>query len=123
MSIHLMEKDFERYGDNFQQKSKYIRYNLPRHMLNWGKKPETYKIYSNAIKQIKLPEPKFDPSIKFWNIIKNRHSTRSFSMEPLTMMDLSLFLFGMSGLNRIFPQYAFRTVPSAGGYILSKFTL
>ncbi|GAG65075.1 unnamed protein product, partial [marine sediment metagenome] len=30
-------------------------------------------------------------------------------------MDLSLFLFGMSGLNRIFPQYAFRTVPSAGG--------
>jgi SagB-type dehydrogenase family enzyme len=30
-------------------------------------------------------------------------------------MELSLFLFGMSGLNRIFPQYAFRTTPSAGG--------
>jgi len=30
-------------------------------------------------------------------------------------MDISLLLFGMSGLNRIFPQFSFRTVPSAGG--------
>ena len=110
-----MENDFKKYGDNFQQKSKYIRNKLPRHALDWGKKPKTYKVYSNAIKNIKLPEPKFDPTIEFWNIIKNRHSTRKFTTEPMSLMELSLFLFGMSGLNRIFPQYAFRTVPSAGG--------
>ncbi|MFX1288387.1 MAG: SagB/ThcOx family dehydrogenase [Promethearchaeota archaeon] len=110
-----MEKDFDKYGDNFQQKSKYVRNKLPRHALDWGNKPKTYKVYSNDIKKIKLPEPNFDPTIKFWNVIKNRHSTRKFSIEPLSLMDLSLLLFGMSGLNRIYPQYAFRTVPSAGG--------
>ncbi len=110
-----MENNFEKYGDKFQQKSKYIRNKLPRHVLDWGNKPKTYKVYSHAIKKIKLPEPNFDPAIEFWSVIKNRHSTRKFSTEPMSMMDLSLFLFGMSGLNRIFPQYAFRTVPSAGG--------
>ncbi len=110
-----MDNDFEKYGENFQQKSKYVRNKLPRHALNWGNKPKTYKVYSNAIKKIKLLEPKFDQTIQFWNVIKNRHSTRKFTVEPISNMDLSLFLFSMSGLNRIFPQYAFRTVPSAGG--------
>ncbi|MFW9937567.1 MAG: SagB/ThcOx family dehydrogenase [Candidatus Thorarchaeota archaeon] len=110
-----MEKDFEKYGDNFQQKSKYIRNKLPKHILNWGNKPKTYKVYADTIKKIKLPEPDFDPSIKFWSVIKNRHSTRRFIPVPISLMDLSLFLFGMSGLNRIFSEYAFRTTPSAGG--------
>lgn len=110
-----MKNDFEKYGDNFQQKSKYIRNKLPRHVLDWGNKPQTYKEYSTAIKKIELPKPNFDKTIDFWSVIKNRHSTRNFSTEPLSIMDLSLFLYGMSGLNRIFPQYAFRTVPSAGG--------
>lgn len=110
-----MENDFENYGDNFQQKSKYIRGKLPRHVLDWGNKPMTYKLDTTVIKKIKLPEPSLDKTIDFWSVIKNRHSTRNFSAEPLSIMDLSLFLFGMSGLNRIFPQYAFRTVPSAGG--------
>lgn len=110
-----MENGYEKYGDNFQQKSKYIRNKLPRHVLDWGNKPKTYKVYSDAIKKIKLPEPEFDPIIPFWGVIKNRHSTREFTTEPISLMELSLFLFGMSGLNRIFPQYAFRTVPSAGG--------
>jgi len=110
-----MNFESEKYGDNFQQKSKYDRNKLPRHALDWGNKPKTYKVYSNAIKKIKLPTPNFDKPIEFWSVIKNRHSTRKFTTEPMTIMELSLFLFGMSGLNRIFPQYAFRTVPSAGG--------
>ena len=110
-----MANNLENYGDNFQQKSKYIRNKLPRHVLDWGNKPQTYKMYPNAIKKIKLPEPIFDTTIDFWSVIKNRHSTRKFTTAPLLMMELSLFLYGMSGLNRIFPQYAFRTVPSAGG--------
>ena len=110
-----MANNLEDYGDNFQQKSKYIRNKLPRHILDWGNKPKTYKVYSNAIKKIKLPEPNFDPTIEFWSVIKNRHSTREFTKEPLSITDLSLFLFGMSGLNRVFTQSAFRTAPSAGG--------
>ncbi|NHJ19758.1 MAG: SagB/ThcOx family dehydrogenase [Candidatus Lokiarchaeota archaeon] len=111
----FMADNLENYGDNFQQKSKYVRDKLPRHILNWAKKPKTYKVYSDTIKKIKLPEPKFNPSIEFWNVIKNRHSSRKFTPEPLSFMELSLLLYGMSGINRIFPQFAFRTVPSAGG--------
>jgi SagB-type dehydrogenase family enzyme len=110
-----MNKEIERYGDNFQQKSKYVRNKLPRQALNWGNKPKTYKINSDVIKKVKLPEPKFDSTIGFWSVIKNRHSTRKFTTEPMSQMELSLFLFGMAGINRIFPQYAFRTTPSAGG--------
>jgi SagB-type dehydrogenase family enzyme len=110
-----MNYESEKYGDNFQQKSKYERNKLPRHALDWENKPKTYKVYSNAIKTIELPKPKLDKSIEFWSVIKNRHSTRKFTAEAMSIMDLSLLLFGMSGLNRIFPQFAFRTVPSAGG--------
>jgi SagB-type dehydrogenase family enzyme len=110
-----MEKDSEHYGNNFQQKSKYVRSRMPRHVLDWSRKPKTYKTYPNAIKQIELPKPDFEKTIDFWRVIRNRHSTRKFTKEPLSIMDLSLLMFGMSGLNRVFPQFAFRTVPSAGG--------
>jgi len=105
----------DNFGDGFQQKSKYVRNKLPRHALDWSRKPKTFKTYPDAVKKIKLPDPKFDETIQFWSVIKNRHSTRKFTEEPISLMDISLLLFGMSGLNRIFPQFSFRTVPSAGG--------
>lgn len=105
----------DKYGDNFQQQSKYFRDKMPVHRLDWNKKPDTYKTYENPISTIELPKPEFDKEIKFWDVIVNRHSTRKFSKEPLSQMDLSLLLFGMTGLTRIFPQFAFRTTPSAGG--------
>jgi SagB-type dehydrogenase family enzyme len=105
----------EKYGDNFQRKSKYIRGQLPQHHLDWERKPETYKSYINAIKKIELPDPKFDEDVKFWDVIRNRKSSRKFKNEPVTKEELSLMLFGMSGLTRVSPQFAFRTVPSAGG--------
>ncbi|MFX1258451.1 MAG: SagB/ThcOx family dehydrogenase [Promethearchaeota archaeon] len=113
--IYFMEKDLDNYGDYFQQKSKYSRGKLPQHYLDWSNKPETYKTYPNAIKKIILPKPQFDNSIKFWDVIKNRKSTRKFKKEQLSLEQLSLLLFGMSGLTRVFPQFTFRTIPSAGG--------
>ncbi|MFX1376720.1 MAG: SagB/ThcOx family dehydrogenase [Promethearchaeota archaeon] len=105
----------EKYGDIFQQKSKYIRYQLPQHYLDWVKKPDTYKTYPNAIKTIKLPNPEFNKNIMFWDIVRNRKSTRKFKNEPITLKQVSLLLFGMTGLTRISPNFAFRTIPSAGG--------
>jgi len=110
-----MEKDLEYYGDNFQQKSKYVRGKLPQHYLDWSNKPKTYKTYPNAIKNIILPKPLFNNSIKFWDVIKNRKSTRKFTKEQLLLEQLSSLLYGISGLTRVFPQFAFRTIPSAGG--------
>jgi SagB-type dehydrogenase family enzyme len=110
-----MSNHFGNYGDEFQQKSKYIRENLPHHQLNWLKKPETFKNYPNALQTIKLSDPEFNKEIRFWEVVLKRKSIRKFTIEPLTLSELSSLLFGMNGLTRIFPQYAFRTVPSAGG--------
>ncbi|MFX1593936.1 MAG: SagB/ThcOx family dehydrogenase [Promethearchaeota archaeon] len=110
-----MNNQLEKYGEYFQQKSKYIRNHLPRHQLDWTIKPDPFKMYPDAIKTIKLPKPEFDGEVKFWSVVLNRKSTRNFKNEPITLSQLSLLLFGMCGLTRIFPQVAFRTVPSAGG--------
>lgn len=110
-----MNNNNESYGDLFQQRSKYYRGKLPRHYLDWKTKPKTYKYYEHTIKKIQLPAPKFDENIGFWNVIKNRKSTRSYINDSITLMELSLLLFGISGITREYPQFAFRTVPSAGG--------
>jgi SagB-type dehydrogenase family enzyme len=110
-----MNNQLEKYGEDFQQKSKYIRNHLPRHQLDWSKKPNSFKAYPDTKETVSLPEPKFDKDISFWHTILNRRSTRKFKDEPIALDELSLLLFGMIGLTRIFPQVAFRTVPSAGG--------
>ncbi|TXT61736.1 MAG: Nitroreductase family protein [Promethearchaeota archaeon] len=104
----------ERYGDYFQEKSKYTRENLPRHQLDWANKPDTYKIYSNPLELITLPEPEFNKDISFWEVLLKRRSIRNFAKDSISLQELSLLLFGMSGITRKSPQFAFRTVPSAG---------
>jgi SagB-type dehydrogenase family enzyme len=110
-----MNNDLDKFGDDFQKKSKYIRGKLPQHRLDWSAKPETYKTYPTAKKTITLPKLEFDVDIKFWNVIINRKSIRKFKNEPIAQSQLGFLLFGMTGLTRIFPNFAFRTVPSAGG--------
>jgi SagB-type dehydrogenase family enzyme len=110
-----MNDELDKFGDDFQQKSKYIREQMPQHRLDWSTKPETYKVYPGAKKTISLPNLEFDEDIKFWNVILNRKSTRQFKNEPITQSQLGFLLFGITGLTRIFPNFAFRTVPSAGG--------
>ena len=101
------------YGEIFQLKSKNIR-GGERASVTTQPRLDLYKKYENAISRISLPKPEFSPDIKFWDIINKRHTTRAFKDIPLSKMELSLLLFGMSGLTRVFPKFAFRTIPSAG---------
>ncbi len=102
------------YGETFQQKSKNFR-NVDRSSTSTDiKKMELYKTYQNVSK-VSLPKPEFSNEIKFWDVIKKRRSARTFSSEPISLMDLSQLLYGITGLTRIFPKFAFRTIPSAGG--------
>ena len=110
-----MGDSMDSYGDEFQKKSKYIRGQLPHHYLDWDKKPQTYKNYPDAVDVVELPKPKFDDNIQFWKTITNRRSSRNFISSPISIMELSLLLYGMTGLTRKFPHFAFRTTPSAGG--------
>jgi len=106
------KEDF--YGEVFQQKSKNIR-GIGRASVSDQSRLDLYKTYENAISRISLPEPEFSADIQFWDIIQKRQTTRAFKRDPISIMDLSLLLFGMSGLTRKFPKFAFRTIPSAGG--------
>ena len=101
-------------GERFQKKSKNIRGIERSSNQTDGQKPELYKRYQNVMPRVQLPKPEFSPDTGFWDIINKRHSSRVFSIKPISIMDLSLLLFGMSGLTRIFPNFAFRTIPSAG---------
>ncbi len=105
----------DQYGNDFQQKSKYKRGKLPHHYLDWINRPKQYKIYENALFRVELPKLEFPSNVNFWKTILNRHSTRSYSKTPLNLKELGLLLFGMCGLTRIHPEFAFRTTPSAGG--------
>ena len=102
------------YGEIFQQKSKNIR-SVETSSIPDQQRTDLYKTCENVISRISLPKPDFSPEIQFWDIINKRHSTRAFKNEPISLMDLSLLLFSMSGLTRVFPKFAFRTIPSAGG--------
>jgi SagB-type dehydrogenase family enzyme len=101
-------------GEIFQKKSKNVRGVARSQSVSDRQISEIYKTYQNALSRITLPEPQFSNEISFWDTIKNRHTTRAFSNKPLSMMELTLLLFGTSGLTRKFPKFAFRTVPSAG---------
>jgi SagB-type dehydrogenase family enzyme len=78
-------------------------------------KPKTYKIYENPLKKIKLPNLDFSKDIGFWETIIRRSSTRSFTDNPITLEQVGLLLFSMSGITRKSPRMEFRTTPSAGG--------
>ena len=116
MSVNISMNDDKEgfYGEIFQQKSKNTRGVGRANVTENTQRLELYKTYENVISRIPLPKPEFSPDIQLWDIINKRHSTRAFKNDPISEMDLSLLLFGMTGLTRIFPKFAFRTVPSAG---------
>src|SRR5690606_7598226 len=99
-------------GDEFQKETKYTR-NQAGSFLNWANKPEIYKKYS-ASKKIPLPKKLHDTSMSIIETLKNRNSTRLFSKDPITLLDLSFLLWASTGIQRIENNYLFRTAPSAG---------
>ena len=110
-----MDSNSNSYGDQFQKNTKYVRNKLPKHSLDWEIKPKTYKTYDIPKSTVNLPPPKLDEPSSFWNVIINRQSLRKFTQDAISIDLLSLLLFGISGITRNYPQFAFRTVPSAGG--------
>jgi SagB-type dehydrogenase family enzyme len=100
------------YGDKFQQKSKYSRYDLSGG-LDWDNKPDIYKQIPDS-KKIKLPEPKKNIKTTLDNCLKKRRSIRDFSGSPLDLGQLSYLLWASTGIQRREHGYKFRTAPSAG---------
>jgi len=106
----------EKYGNDFQEKSKYVRGNLTGRGLDWSNKPKIYKKYPNSSKTV-LPKPipeTNENSINITEIFKQRRSIRVFQEKSIELDHISYLLWASSGIQRIIGKSAFRTAPSAG---------
>jgi len=99
--------------DDFQTETKYIRNKSLGGNLDWANKSEIYKNYLSS-KTIQLPSEFQDSASKFTEVVRRRKSIRSFSTQPLSMVDLAFLLFTSTGIQRTEHNYEFRTAPSAG---------
>jgi len=100
-------------GDDFQKETKYTRNENFGGNLDWSNKPETYKSYPNS-KAVRLPSQLKETTTVFTEVIRKRRSTRAFSPQPLTKLDLAFLLWASTGIQRIEHGYEFRMAPSAG---------
>lgn len=106
----------EKYGQEFQEKSKYIRGNLAGRGLDWNNKPKIYKNYPNSSKTI-LPKPfpeNINNRLNINEIFKKRHSVRVFQEKSIGLDQISYLLWASTGIQRIVGNFGFRTAPSAG---------
>ena len=99
-------------GDDFQTETKYLRTKRLGGNLDWANKPETYKNYPSS-KTVQLPS-EFRETLNFTEVLRKRKSTRSFSTQPLSLVDLAYLLWASTGIQRIERGYEFRVAPSAG---------
>jgi SagB-type dehydrogenase family enzyme len=100
-------------GDDFQTETKYSRNKNLGGKIDWTNKPEIYKTYPSS-KTIQLPNPFQKATPSFTEVLQKRKSTRSFSTQPLSKVDLAFLLWASTGIQRAEHGYEFRTAPSAG---------
>ena len=68
-------------------------------------------IYSQELKEEKLPAPQMEGGRPLMEVLKDRHSSREFSPEELPLQVLSNLLWAGFGINR--PDSGKRTAPTA----------
>ncbi|MGY5875436.1 MAG: SagB/ThcOx family dehydrogenase [Candidatus Thorarchaeota archaeon] len=105
------------YGDDFFEKSKYERGNLPEHRLDWATRPPALKTYPDAAR-ISLPPPDTSDGLGFWAALQRRRSVRAFTDEEITRADLSQLIWATQGVtaevSTDIVEYKLRPAPSAG---------
>ena len=82
-------------------------------VANWGQPVELYKAYPGST-VVALPEPSLEGGLPTARAIASRRSTRSYSGRPLSLDELSRFLFLTSGISADRFGSARRTAPSPG---------
>jgi SagB-type dehydrogenase family enzyme len=100
-------------GDDFEAETKFTRNKSLGGRLDWNNKPEIYKSYPSS-KTVVLPNQFQDSTVSFTEAVKKRKSTRTFSTQPLSKVDLAFLLWASTGIQRTEQGYDFRVAPSAG---------
>jgi SagB-type dehydrogenase family enzyme len=104
--------DGENLGEQFQETTKHRRDTLRGRVLDWTRKPMTYKEYP-GVKAFVLPTPA-SSTTTFDQAVRDRRSVRDFEPRPLSLEDLSYLLWVSTGIRERRGQHEFRTSPSAG---------
>lgn len=68
-------------------------------------------VLSDQAKKVQLPKPEMDGGRPLMQVLKDRHSTRSFGTQEISPQTLSNLLWAAFGINR--PESGKRTAPSA----------
>ncbi|MFO8182917.1 MAG: SagB/ThcOx family dehydrogenase [Candidatus Aegiribacteria sp.] len=80
--------------------------------------PQVQKPVPEEVEVVELPEsgPNMFPEASIGNVIDRRRSVRKFSMEPVSLEELSFLLWSTQGVRKIVRDgvATLRTVPSAG---------
>ena len=82
-------------------------------VANWGQPVDLYKAYRGA-RIVALPEPRLEGGLPAARAIASRRSTRSYSGQPMSLDELSRFLFLTGGISSDKFGNARRTAPSSG---------
>ena len=82
-------------------------------IANWGQFPDLYKHYPDA-PRVALPEPGLSAGRPTTNAIAERRSTREYSTQPMTAMELGQVLFLATGITADKWGQARRSAPSSG---------
>jgi SagB-type dehydrogenase family enzyme len=69
---------------------------------------------AEELKPIQLPKPQMDGGRPLMQVLKDRKSSREFSLEKLSLQVLSNLLWAASGVNR--PESGRRTAPTAANW-------
>ena len=101
-------------GTRFQRLTEYTQENVGGRMLDWEKKPPTFKRYE-SVQRIQLSNPELVGGMALWEVLRRRRSRREFSESSLTMEILSQLLWATQGVTGVGGGILFRTTPSAGG--------
>lgn len=106
----------EKIGSNFIEKTKY-QYLKPSPQEMKDPQPPLELEYAQDLKLIQLPKPENInlPSMDLRQAIEQRISIRQYSLENLSMEELSMMLWLTQGIKEVTNRPAtLRTVPSAG---------
>ena len=71
-----------------------------------------FKVYPDA-PRVNLPRPAFGPQ-NFWEALVKRRSVRRYLPSPLSLKEIGLLCFAVSGITGEVGRYLLRTAPSAG---------
>jgi SagB-type dehydrogenase family enzyme len=82
-------------------------------VANWGQPVELYKAYPGAT-SVSLPQPSLEGGLPAATAIATRRSTRSYSGQPMSLDELSRFMFLTTGVSSDAFGNARRTAPSSG---------